>query len=406
MHRDLLRAVAAAVLATVLLVLSALTAQPSQAAPESAAVPSGVAVLNPVAVPNPAAVRAAAADEKPAVALSPREAKPGTEITVTGRGWKPATLLTLLVCGQNAIGGTNSCSNASGRAVTTDAKGGFTQKLPTAAPPKPCPCVVHVATVMGDSVTVDAPFTVTGHPVAELPQQSGAGRLAVLTARLEGGGGLLTWFGSPPQRRLVFTVGNLGSGPVKDPVFQIGVSHGVFAPQWEEQQWSGSVAPGMKQQIKLPVELASGAHGDYRVQLRYGGKVLVTEPWDVGRPWGVTLFWILLCVVVPAAVFRIGMAVVERARPRLPGTIYASGRRRKAPWRPAALLHLPPPRRSTPSRPLPPPDGVRPAGSRAPDETGTLPWFSQGTLPAPAAAEEPPPTSAPSTDRPSSKGST
>ena len=24
---------------------------------------------------------------------------------------------------------------------------------------------------------------------------------AVLTARLEGGGGLLTWFGSPPQRR-------------------------------------------------------------------------------------------------------------------------------------------------------------------------------------------------------------
>ncbi|MCZ4122872.1 hypothetical protein [Streptomyces sp. H39-S7] len=395
MHRDQLRAVAAAVFATALLILSALTAQPSNAAaPE------------PVAALNPAAVRAPAAD-KPAVALSPQEAKPGTEITVTGRGWKPTTLLTLLVCGQNAIGGTNSCSNASGRAVTTDAKGGFTRKLPAAAPPKPCPCVVHVATVTGDSVTVDAPFTVTGHPVAELPQQSGAGRLAVLTARLQGGGGLLTWFGSPPQRHLVFTVGNLGSGPVKDPVFQVGVSHGVFAPQWEEQRWSGSVAPGMKQQIKLPVELTSGAHGDYRVQLRYGGKVLVTEPWDVGRPWGVTLFWILLCVVVPAAVFRIGMAVVDRARPRLPGTIYASGRRRKAPWRPAALLHLPPPRRSAPPQSSgPQPNGARPAGSRPPDDTGTLPWFAQGTLPAPAAAEEPPPTSAPSTDRPSSKGNT
>lgn len=391
-------------LATALLILSALTAQPSHAA-----APAPVAVRAPAAAPNPAAVPArgpTAADGKPAVALSPQEAGPGKEITVTGRGWKPATLLTLLVCGQNAIGGTNSCSNASGRAVTTDARGGFTQKLPAAAPPKPCPCVVHVATVMGDSAAVDAPFTVTGHPVAALPQQSGAGRLAVLTARLEGGGGLLTWFGSPPQRRLVFTVGNLGSAPVKDPVFQVGVSHGVFAPRWEEQQWSGSVAPGMKQQIKLPVELPSGAHGDYRVQLRYGGKVLVAEPWDVGRPWGVTLFWILLCVVVPAAVFRIGMAVVDRARPRLPGTIYASGRRRKAPWRPAALLHLPPPRRPAPARPSAAlPDGGRPAGSRAPDATGTLPWFSQGTLPAPAAAEEPPPTSAPNTDRPSSKGS-
>lgn len=388
MHRERFRAVAAAVLAVALLGLSALTAQPSHAA-----------------VQNVAGVVASAADEKPAVSLAPEEAKPGAVVTVSGRGWKPTTLLTLLICGQNAIGGTNSCSNATGRAVTTDAKGGFTQQLPSAAPPKPCPCVVHVSTVMGDSVTVDAPFVVTGHPVADLPQQSGAGRLAVLTARLEGSGGLLTWFGSPPQRQLVFTVGNLGSGAVKDPVFQVGVSHGVFAPRWEEQQWRGSVAPGTKQQIKLPVELASGAHGDYRVQLKYGGKVIVTEPWDVGRPWGVTLFWILLCVVVPAAVFRIGMAVVDRARPRLPGTIYASGRRRKAPWRPAALLHLPPPRRSAP--PKPSPNGVRPPESRPPDDTGTLPWFSQGTLPAPpAAAQEPPPTSAPSTERPPSKGST
>lgn len=36
----------------------------------------------------------------------------------------------------------------------------------------------------------------------------------------------------------------------------------------------------------------------------------------VGRPWGVTLFWVLLCLVVPAAVFRIGMAVVDKVRPR------------------------------------------------------------------------------------------
>jgi hypothetical protein len=44
--------------------------------------------------------------------------------------------------------------------------------------------------------------------------------------------------------------------------------------------------------------------------------VLAEQPWGVGRPWGVTVFWILLCVVVPAAVFRAGMAVVDRVRPR------------------------------------------------------------------------------------------
>lgn len=40
----------------------------------------------------------------------------------------------------------------------------------------------------------------------------------------------------------------------------------------------------------------------------------------VGRPWGVTLFWVLLCLVVPAAVFRIGMAVVDKVRPRPAGS--------------------------------------------------------------------------------------
>lgn len=222
----------------------------------------------------------------PTVTVSPKQAGAGGDITVTGRGWRPGTLLTLLICGQNAIGGTNACANSHGRAATTDAHGAFKRKLPVAEPPKPCPCVVHVATVTGGSVAVDAAFVVAGHPVAPLPQQTTGGRLAVLTARLEGSSGLLTFFGAPPERRLVITVGNLGADPAKNPVFQVGTAHGVFAPQWEEQAWHGTVASGAKQQIKLPVELAAGAHGDYTVSLRYGGKVLTSQPWAVSRPWG------------------------------------------------------------------------------------------------------------------------
>ncbi|MDX6329619.1 MAG: hypothetical protein QOI83_2002 [Streptomycetaceae bacterium] len=256
-----------------------------------------------------------AAPAKPAVSLSAQQTRPGSTLTVTGTGWPHGALLTFLVCGQNAIGGTNACDNASGRAATADAHGSFTRTLPVVAPPKPCPCVVHVATVPPDTV-VDAPFTVVGHPVAALPAVTTGGRLAVLTARLTGSSGLLTWFGAPPRRELVLTVGNLGADPAKDPVFDVGTSLGVYAPQYDQQAWNGTVKPGRKAELKLPVELAAGAHGDYTVSLKYGGKVLVTQDWQVSRPWGVTLFWLLLLVVVPSAVFRIGMAVVDRVRPR------------------------------------------------------------------------------------------
>ncbi|MDI9886640.1 hypothetical protein QMZ92_20225 [Streptomyces sp. HNM0645] len=339
-----------------------------------AAVVLAAAAAAAAAVAGPAPY--AAADTKPAVRLSAEQAGGGRDITVSGSGWRPRALLMLLICGQSApgrgvIGGTNSCANADGRAVTTDAKGAFSRKMPVAEPPEPCPCVVHVATVTGERASVDAPFTVAGHPTAPLPRQTDGGRLAVLaTAELRGSSGLLVWFGAPPGRELVFTVGNLGTAPVVDPVFRVGTAHGVFAPQWEERQWRGTVKPGGKAQIKLPVQLPAGAHGDYQVSVKYGSKVLVEQPWGVGRPWGVTLFWVLLAVVVPAALFRIGMAVVDRVRPR------HSGRHR------------------TPPRPTPPRDG--PASSaedgRPVTTPAALPWFT--------------PDSAPSENRPTTKGHT
>lgn len=323
-----------------------------------------------------------AAEPEPVVTLSQKEAGKGGEVTVRGKEWHPGTLLMMLICGQSTpargvIGGTNSCANAQGRAVTTDDKGAFTRKMPVTEPPVPCPCVVHVATVTGEQVLADAVIVVAGHPVAALPRETGDGRLAVLAAtRLEGDSGLLTWFGAPPSRRLVFTVGNLGSAPVKDPVFRVGTAHGVYAAQWEERQWRGTVEPGRKARIELPVELTAGAHGDYQISLKYGTKVLAEQPWGVGRPWGVTLFWILLCLVVPAAVFRIGMAIVDRARPR-PGR--AGGRRRPSP-RAGVTARFPKPR-SAPSAGKAPSPGTTAAA---------LPWFT--------------PDSAPSEHRPTTKG--
>ncbi|WP_425329750.1 hypothetical protein [Streptomyces cacaoi] len=272
-----------------------------------------------------------AAEDGARITVSRKEAGTGGSVTVRGTGWRPRTLLTLLICGQNAIGGTNTCANADGRAVTTGKDGTFRYRLPVAEPPKPCPCVVRATTVTGAYAADEAAFRVAGHPVAPLPKQRTPGRLTVLAARLEGESGLLNWFGAPQQRKLVLTVGNLGVDRASDPVFEVGTAHGVLAPDWERQQWRGDVDPGEKQRVELPVELATGAHGEYTVAAKYGDKVLTEQPWDVGRPWGVTLFWVLLCLVVPAVVFRLGMAVVDRARPRVTGPSSAS----PTPGRPA-----------------------------------------------------------------------
>ncbi|MFC8128698.1 hypothetical protein [Streptomyces sp. NPDC057302] len=374
----------------------------------------------------------ATAAEKPTVTLSKSQAGKGGDITVTGKGWRPNALLMMLVCGQSTPGkgvpgGTNSCANDTGRAVTTDGKGAFSKKLPVAEPPKPCPCVVHVATVTGEKAQADAAFEVAGHPVEPLPKQQGGGKLSVLTdTRLEGSSGVLTWFGAPPSRKFVFTVGNVGSAPVKNPVFQVGTSHGVFAPQWEEQQWRGTIAPGKKAQIKLPVELSAGAHGDYLVSLKFGGKVLAEQPWGVGRPWGVTVFWILLCVVVPAAVFRIGMAVVDKLRPHRrrrgsrPAGRHRTGRISELTDR-LPKLRLPqgavaaddaartprtkPPRGSGGPGTSGASGQSGQSGKDSATNTGTLPWFTPDTDPGagtPSAGQ----LSAPSENSPTTKGNT
>ncbi|HEY9369498.1 hypothetical protein [Streptomyces sp.] len=333
-----------------------------------------LAALALCALPATTAAAAPAAAE-PKVTLSKQEAGKGGEITVSGTGWRPGALLMLLICGQSTpekglIGGTNSCANTDGRAATADASGAFSKKMPVAEPPTPCPCVVHVAVVTGgEQAAVDAAFTVAGHPTAPLPAQTGGGRLAVLASvRLEGSSGVLVWFGAPAQRQIAFTVGNLGSGPVKDPVFQVGTSHGVFAPQYEERQWRGTVEPGRKALVRLPVELTAGAYGDYRVTVKYGDKTLVEQPWGVGRPWGVVVFWVLLAVVVPAALFRIGMAVVDRVRPG------PAARHRTRPVR---------------GRTTPPTTAAAGPSADAADTT-VLPWFT--------------PDSAPSENRPTTRG--
>src|SRR5690606_3661211 len=126
----------------------------------------------------------------------------------------------------------------------------------------------------GANAEADAALRVAGHTVEPLPAERTGGRLSVLTGtRLEGDSGLLTRFGSPPARTLAFTVGKVGTSPVRDPVFRVGTSRGVHAPQWQDLPWRGTVEPGGTARVGLPVELAAGAHGDCTVTVTYGGRI-------------------------------------------------------------------------------------------------------------------------------------
>ncbi|MEU3950333.1 hypothetical protein [Streptomyces sp. NPDC029526] len=72
-------------------------------------------------------------------------------------------------------------------------------------------------------------------------------------------------------------------GDVRDPVFRVGTSRGVHAPQWQDLPWRGTVEPGGTARVGLPVELTAGAHGDCTVTLTYGGRILAEEPWTEPR---------------------------------------------------------------------------------------------------------------------------
>ncbi|WP_052432792.1 hypothetical protein, partial [Streptacidiphilus carbonis] len=296
-----------------------------------------LALALPTALPS---TQARAAGPSATVKASPATAAPGSSTTVVGTGWPANALLTVLLCGQDAVDGTDDCANGTGRGLTTSAGGGFTVQLPVVEPPQPCPCVIHATTVTGATVTVDTAFPVTG--VASVPIKPTPGKLLQLTAAISGGSSLMTWFGAAPHRTFKAVVANVGTSAITDPVLRVGTWHSVFAADWQEYQWSGVIAPGSRQEIDVPLDFASGAHGRYSVELQYQGAELTTHPVQLPYPWGVTLFWVLLCLVVPVGLFRVGLVVADRVRPVPERGRRPAGRRAGAP------LPVPPP--PTPGR--------------------------------------------------------
>ncbi|WP_165845330.1 neocarzinostatin apoprotein domain-containing protein [Streptacidiphilus pinicola] len=379
------------------------------------------ALLLALALPAALPAASAHAASGPVVVPLPASAKPGDTTAVSGSGWPASALLTVLLCGQNAVAGTDDCVNDAGRAVTTDASGRFTQALNVETPPQPCPCVIHVSTVLGAPESADAPFEVVGAPVKPIPPNAaGNGQLHALSASLTGDSGLLNWFGSPPSRTLRVIVTDLGATPVANPEFQMGTWHSVLAPEWSAAPWQGVIQPGQKVEIDLPVQFGSGASGRWSVALRYQGQDFASAYEDLPVAGGVYVFWTLLGLVVAVGLYRIGMAVLDKVRPDVVERHRERRRSRVGRHRfnlartgeeAAAADGVPPawsevvspdaPTQAFPLVPAPPAYAptVRPTAP-PPGSADTLPWFAPGTVTVTAPSQAAPLVRPPQEERP------
>ncbi len=235
---------------------------------------------------------------------------------VTGVAWAPGSMVNIAVCGQNGLAGTRACAVASSMNVPVATAGEFAVSVRVELPPVPCPCVIRVVTVTGGrALDRSIPVEIEGAPFAAM-QNSGKspGRLTFIKSEMTGKDNIFTWFGSPVSRRFEIEVGNMGESPIVNPVFRIGTFEGVYAPTWEDKTWTGTILPGQRVNVSLPIELKPRQHGEFRYRVTYDGRVVDEIGLKVGRPWGVYLFGGLLLIVVPMTVWRLGSSLVRAIR--------------------------------------------------------------------------------------------
>ena len=111
----------------------------------------------------------AAADDGPSGVVLPSSAKPGETVEVGSRGWPAGAQIQAVVCGDLAIGGSNTCYLPGAALGQADDRGRVHLQLTVAAPPRPCPCVVRLTAFSGDAPAQNLPIEVIGHEVGTPP---------------------------------------------------------------------------------------------------------------------------------------------------------------------------------------------------------------------------------------------
>lgn len=268
--------------------------------------------------PAPVATPAAADASGLTATVTPGEARSGANVTVKGEGWPPLTQVQAVVCGDLAIGGSAACDQSAAALAVSNVDGQLDIDLVVGNPPRPCPCVVRVASYTGPALAVDAPFVVTGHavgtpPAAVIPQPD----LVVTDAHLEGSGGIAGFFGFAPARRLVVEVENRGTAPAYSPEIAIGVGKSDLQKPDVALKRELTIEPLQSATIETDIALPFAAFGRYHVvgSIGEGEQGALFETTWGAYPWGLVAVNLLMLLLLAWAIrHRIAVA---KARPRL-----------------------------------------------------------------------------------------
>ena len=151
--------------------------------------------------------------EDPTAVLSPNPATPGADVEVIGSGWRPLSLISSVICGNDALNGSVDCDLEAAVVSQTFEVGTFRTRLPVRLPPRPCPCVVRI-TELDTSRVRDVPLDILGAqlavPTSDAPMTSGQVTITVVDAWVGSVNDIASWFGAPAPRVLVVRVRNDG----------------------------------------------------------------------------------------------------------------------------------------------------------------------------------------------------
>ena len=221
---------------------------------------------------------------------TPAIGRVGTETLVQLRGWPAGATVQVSTCGNNALNGNADCDNAGSISATTSSDGTFTGQATFSKPPKPCPCVLHAFSAQSSQVN-NFPIELTGYPTAPPVADTGTRSLEI-TADVEGGGPLLSWFGGAAERELVLSLTNTGTLPLDNPPTTVSLGKGEDPTELLVLPRLGAIAPGETTEVRIPFELPAWSFGSYTVKTTVAG---LDQP-TAARATASTYPWFLLVI--------------------------------------------------------------------------------------------------------------
>lgn len=242
----------------------------------------------------------ASAEATPTVSADVAAARPGDVVLVSLGGWRRFTTLTVVLCGNGGIRGSEDCDLVAGQAVEVRDEVVDVTELTITQPPMPCPCVLR-AYDLTSSIVVTSPFEVIGAPVAPTVGRDPAAviplQVRASLTRVRGSfvDRLRRTLGGPVDHTLALVVRNTTGAALSDVVVTASVGRSAGRGSPLETAAPFDLAAGEERRLEVPVHLESLVRGTYVVSgsAVAGGVPTRFSTSTSSTPWGLVVLGVL-----------------------------------------------------------------------------------------------------------------